>query len=198
MEIRLSDETLTGLRRLCNRSLVNEDYFYRLLKEFLKTGQSSAEKPEKDKSEIDEYKSDVLKTAYASLAVLLIEAARHDLDNFKLKTVLEGYNLDTSRISLIVDAYQSGKSNIQTSLSKIGTNLPHIIDVRWRMDLRIESDYLGERAFQPYFIIELVTVTSSNNKKIVKFSCTPEGLQELVCSLKAAARHVTKIITPSK
>lgn len=50
MEIRLSDETLTGLRRLCNRSLVNEDYFYRLLKEFLKTGQSSAEKPEKDKS----------------------------------------------------------------------------------------------------------------------------------------------------
>lgn len=72
------------------------------------------------------------------MAILLTEAARHDLDNFKLKTVLEGYNFDLSRISLIVSAYQNGKSNLQTSLSKIGTNLPHVVDVRWRLDLQIE------------------------------------------------------------
>lgn len=91
--------------------------------------------------ELEEYKSDVLKTAYASLAILLTEAARHDLDTFKLKTVLEGYNLDISRISPIIEAYQSGKGDLQTRLSTIGTNLPHIVDVRWRLDLRIEVNF---------------------------------------------------------
>lgn len=83
-------------------------------------------------------KLEVVKTAYASLAVLLTEAARNDVDSFMLKTFLEGYDLNKERINSILGVYEQRKYDVQKELSIVGTNLPHIIDIHWRLDYIIK------------------------------------------------------------
>lgn len=78
-----------------------------------------------------------MKAAHASLTVLFTEGARHDLDSFMIKTVLDGYNLASDRVSLIVETYTKYRTFARQRLKLIGTNLPHIVNVHWKMDYTV-------------------------------------------------------------
>lgn len=79
-------------------------------------------------------KLDVMKSSYSSLTVLLTEAVRHGLDGSMLKSILEGYNLNGQRVLFIVEEYSKHRPNIRLKLQNIGTSLPHITDIHWRLD----------------------------------------------------------------
>ncbi|XKL66773.1 hypothetical protein PGB90_010193 [Kerria lacca] len=193
-KMKLSQETVVGLKRLCNVSLINNDIFNKLLADCSKSiiNRKSVEK----KGTFDS-KLEVVKTAYASLAVLLTEAARNDVDSFMLKTFLEGYDLNKERINSILGVYEQRKYDVQKELSIVGTNLPHIIDIHWRLDYIIKTDN-NSQLLQPYFHIELITLTSLNTKKTIRFMCSIQNLQELVFLLKSASRHMNKMVNTIK
>lgn len=83
-------------------------------------------------------KLDAVKAAHAALLVLFTEGARHDVDGFMLKTILEEYNLPYERVVQISDKYVKYRSFARQRLHVIGTNLPHVVDIKWRMDYSIK------------------------------------------------------------
>ncbi|XP_065210494.1 COMM domain-containing protein 3 [Planococcus citri] len=186
-----SSETILGLKRLCNPSLVNDQHFNELVDSCIRAVQTD-ELANKNKS--TEGKLDVIKVAYASLTVLLTEAARHGVDSDILKDILEGYNLNQDRISSIVETYGKNKLQVERKLMRIGTSLPHIVEIHWRMDYTIKSN-CNKQYIQPFFHIQLVTITSNNNKKVIRFVCSVQNLEELVFQLKTATRHMNKLVT---
>lgn len=80
---------------------------------------------------------DAVKAAHASLVVLFTESARHDVDSFMLKCMLEDYKLAPERVNFIIETYIKCKVHTQQRLRLIGTHFPHIIDVHWKMDYTV-------------------------------------------------------------
>lgn len=173
-----SSETILGLKRLCNTSLVNDQHFHELVDSCIRAVQTDELI---NKSEylyiirifpvIHEIyclgksidgKLDVIKVAYASLTVLYTEAARHSMDSDILKDILEGYNLNHDRISFIVETYDKNKPQIQHKLMRIGTSYPHIVEIHWRMDYTIKVN----------FIFTFRIITSAYYSSIFLFVCS--------------------------
>lgn len=71
---------------------------------------------------------------FADVICLLIEAARHDLDEESLKNFLNLIYIDEKRITKLCEVYNNNKTAIQSQLELIGNNPPHIIDIDWHLD----------------------------------------------------------------
>lgn len=78
-------------------------------------------------------KSDLIKTAFANISCLFIEAARHDYDEESLKHFLHNEHINGQRIETLCSKYVNNKENIQIQLELTGNNLPHVVDVDWRL-----------------------------------------------------------------
>lgn len=187
--MKLSQETIIGLKRLCSTNLISNDDFRSILtdcSQVISAGEAVK------KHYIKNSKLDAVKAAHASLVVLFTESARHDVDSFMLKCMLEDYKLAPERVNFIIETYIKCKVHTQQRLRLIGTHFPHIIDVHWKMDYTVRSS--GSRnLLVPYFYVEFTTVTSFNTQKIVRFVCSIQNLEELLFLLKGAVRHVNKI-----
>ena len=64
------------------------------------------------------------------------------MDSDILKDILEGYSLNHDRISFIVETYGQHKLQVQRKLMRIGTSLPHIVEIQWRMDYTIKVNII--------------------------------------------------------
>ena len=174
MNMKLSQETVVGLKRLCNKSLIPDNTFNDLLQNCAQLITQEIKLNESTLLELlchhsvscdvmkrgiilekvgCDAKMDAVKAAHASLLVLYAEGARHDVDSFMLKTILEEYNLSGERVVPISDTYAKYRSLARQRLQLIGTNLPHIVDVRWRMDYSIK---VYETTF--FFLLTLWTI----------------------------------------
>ncbi|XP_054268549.1 COMM domain-containing protein 3-like [Macrosteles quadrilineatus] len=197
--MKLSQQTLIGLKRLGNQTLISDECFKSLLKA------AASVLCEKSKSyprmnELSSSKPDIVKESFASLLILMVESARHNLDVNGLTTTLENYSLNLSRLQRIRDLYQAYGSKLQLSLSNVGTSLPRILDIKWRLDLCIKSSALEHESRLVYFI---TIVTERTERKTVSeevtvtkkhtFTCSLQQLQELVMKLRDATRLMQSI-----
>ncbi|XP_011494572.1 PREDICTED: COMM domain-containing protein 3-like isoform X3 [Ceratosolen solmsi marchali] len=139
-------------------------------------------------------KPDVIKTAYADVIKLLIEAARHDTSSEELSKLLRCTALTKAHIDKFCQFHANYKEQLQENLETIGNGLPHIIDVDWRIDYCIKSS-INDSAGIPNYNISLSTMKHGNIQS-VQFMCTIQELQELVLKLKDAARHIEKLTNP--
>ncbi|XP_054269141.1 COMM domain-containing protein 3-like [Macrosteles quadrilineatus] len=197
--MKLSQQTLIGLKRLGNQTLISDECFKSLLKAAaLVLCEKSKSYPRMN--ELSSSKPDIVKESFASLLILMVESARHNLDVNGLTTTLENYNLNLSRLQRILDLYQAYGSKLQLSLRNVGTSLPRILDIKWRLDLCIKSSALEHESRLVYFI---TIVTERTERKTVSeevtvtkkhtFTCSLQQLQELVMKLRDATRLMQSI-----
>lgn len=79
------------------------------------------------------FKSDLMKAAVANISCLFIEAARHDYDEKSLKSFLHNEHIKGQRVEKLCSTYINNKQDIQAWLESTGDNIPHIVDVDWRL-----------------------------------------------------------------
>ena len=79
-------------------------------------------------------KPDVMKSAYADLTCLYVEAARFNLDAENLATFLHSVKIFGTRADKICEFYGKHRDCIVGELAQIGDGLPCVVDVDWRLD----------------------------------------------------------------
>ncbi|XP_014224855.1 COMM domain-containing protein 3 [Trichogramma pretiosum] len=145
----------------------------------------------KDLSNIYGSKPDIIKSAYKDVLRLLVEAAKYDSSSVQLNSLLRCSTLNPKYITKFCEIYENHKSTIQQCLESFGNSLPHIVDVDWRLDYCIKSNF-GAPAETHVYIVSLSTIKHGSLEN-VKFKCTIQQLQELIYKLKDAARHTEKL-----
>lgn len=136
-------------------------------------------------------KSDVVKAAVANVSCLFVEAARHDYDEECLKSFLQHEHITGQRTEKLCSVYMNNKLDIQSQLESIGDNVPHIVDIDWRLHHCVKVS-TRRSVSMPIYNIRLGT-KKANEIKYVTFACTIQQLQELVYKLKDIVRHIEKM-----
>lgn len=84
-------------------------------------------------------KPDLIKCVYATLLTITAEFGRHNFDKEGVKTFLiTKCNYNSNRANLYSDFYEKNKQELQVALGNIGTHLPNITDVKWKIDYIIK------------------------------------------------------------
>ncbi|KAH0953355.1 hypothetical protein HN011_004275 [Eciton burchellii] len=136
-------------------------------------------------------KSDLIKAAVANISCLFVEAAKHDYNEENLRIFLQDEHINGQRTEKLCRSYANSKHDIQTQLELIGNNIPHIVDVDWRLHHCVKVSTCHSVSM-PIYNIRLSTKKSSEIKYIT-FTCTIQQLQELVYKLKDIVRHIEKM-----
>lgn len=87
-----------------------------------------------DLVQIFDNRLDIVKGAYASFAILLVECARYGIDKTALKTNLESCNINPQRMSFIINLIEKYKPDVRLQLSSLNESLLRLVDVHWRLD----------------------------------------------------------------
>ncbi|XP_036139638.1 COMM domain-containing protein 3 isoform X2 [Monomorium pharaonis] len=189
VEMELAREIINGLVNIQNSNVLPDETFLQLL-DIIMLYISRNINNEKTIAAVHSSKSDLIKAAITNVACLFIEAARHDYDEESLKQFLHNENINGQRIQTLCSTYINNKQNIQTQLELTGNNLPHIIDIDWRLHhcVRMSTRFTNV----PIYNIRLSTKNGNQVKHII-FTCTIQQLQELVYKLKDIVRHIEKM-----
>uniref|UniRef100_A0A9L0JMN4 COMM domain-containing protein 3 n=2 Tax=Equus asinus TaxID=9793 RepID=A0A9L0JMN4_EQUAS len=87
---------------------------------------------------------------------------------------------------------QNNKNSLEILLGSIGTSLPHITDVSWRLEYQIKTNQL-QKMYRPAYSVTLnVENTDSQSHPEISFRCNMEQLQDLVGKLKDAAKSLER------
>ncbi|KAH8037244.1 hypothetical protein HPB51_009687 [Rhipicephalus microplus] len=129
---------------------------------------------------------DAFKDGGAGLIALVLESARFNLDDSQFALRLEEYGMTGARADALTRRYAANRQLVRLELSRIGRRPPHVVGVDWSVDYRVKSNHL-ERIGEPAFHVELKTTSSEGP---VHFSCNMAQMQDLVHSLRDAAKCV--------
>ncbi|XP_017892270.1 COMM domain-containing protein 3-like isoform X2 [Ceratina calcarata] len=187
----LPKDTSDGLSDILNKSIFNDDHFQQILESVVSYVCENPVEKFVGSSKISDAKPILTKKVFTDVACLLIEAARHNLDEESLNNVLNSIHTDEKRIKKLCEIYVQNKTAIQSQLELIGNNPPHIIDVDWHLDHCVKLNTCNSLGVPLYH----VRFTTKKHETIddVTFSCTIQQLQELVFKLKDAVRYSERL-----
>lgn len=195
--MKISQEITVGLKRLCNKSVVSDNDFQAILRQSASVLSNYGAADDSYISQLEGARKDTLKEAYASAVTLLTEAARNDLSSSSFSSFLEAYNLSPSRLEELVIIYANCVEKIQQNLRLFNHCLPHVVDVKWRLDCCVKSNSSGGPGYLLYFV-QFVCQSPDKSSSTIDFVCTVEQLREMVEKLKDANRKVEKIANLTK
>lgn len=184
----LAKEIIDGLANIQNSNVLPEETFLQLLDVIML--HISKNVNGKTITSVCPSKSDLIKTAFANISCLFIEAARHDYDEESLKHFLHNEHINGQRIETLCSRYMNNKKSIQTQLELMGNNLPHVVDIDWRLHHCVKISTRLSNV--PIYNIRISTKECNQMRHII-FTCTIQQLQELVYKLKDIVRHIEKI-----
>lgn len=132
------------------------------------------------------------KQTIPAFLTLLIESAKTDTSPEQLGLILDDLEFTSHRKNIVVEVYTSGLQKIRARLAKIGTTLPHVIDVDWRLDYNLQNSQ-SNKVMELLYTVALKTDQSPSEKsKDIQFSCSREQLQDVVGKLKEAVKAVER------
>lgn len=108
-----------------------------------------------------------MKAAVASISCLFIEAAKHDYDEESLRIFLHNEHINGSRIEKLCSTYVNNKQDIRTQLELTGDNIPHIVDVDWRLHHCVKVSSLIDNFVECITLhntVLIIYMSSANNK----------------------------------
>ncbi|CAH1398960.1 unnamed protein product [Nezara viridula] len=198
----LSNEISFGLKRLANTSIVNDEYFDKLIVEI----SLYLENPLSNQHTVGipntAPRIDALKESYAALVVFFIESMRRNIDIESLKSVLSGHKLNDRRTERILELYVKHKNGMQNALQQFNSDPPNLLGVSWKLNYCVKSSFSDFEGKCLYFIELQVDkknhVSETKDCDVIKFACTVQQLQSLVASLRAAVRQLESISNVSK
>lgn len=173
---KISDSVLEKLLENCCRSLSGENEAY----------------------DIEQSNTSEIKNLYASLLYIYTQYVRNSQSKEEFSNFLSTEcSLDKDRIKLLGDFYDKWNKNIRIQLLNIGSHLPHVTDINWKIDYIVKSKVL-DQSEGPLFRVSLKTEkydekTQGVKTEFIEFSCTSQELQDLVYKLKDAVRHCQKL-----
>lgn len=115
----------------------------------------------------------VLKHVHSALATLFLEAARQNLDDELMGSLLTEQGFGPKQAELLNESFKAKRDALRTLLAQSSFHFPHIVDVFWRMDYHIRSAAV-EKVDECRWVVALKTVESNGELKDVKFSCNRE------------------------
>lgn len=188
----LAREVISGLANVQSSNTLSEETFVQLLNMILSHIRNNNNNDDaKNAAAVYSSKSDLAKAAVASISCLFIEAARYDYDEKSLKNFLHNEHIKGQRVEKLCGTYMSNKQDIQTWLELTGNNIPHVIDVDWRLYHCVKASICRSVSI-PVCSIQICTKKNHDTERVT-FTCTIQQLQELVYKLKDIARHIEKM-----
>ncbi|CAH1966778.1 unnamed protein product [Acanthoscelides obtectus] len=144
-------------------------------------------------SSISAAKGDIVKYLYAFLLTITSQFARKRSSSEEIVKHLSHYGIHSARAEWYADQFRKHDKMLTGVLLNIGTYLPHIVDIRWKMAFTVKTLEL-DAVDGPVFMILLVTQKYDLAKeetvtKEIAFRCTVNELQDLVFKIKDAVRH---------
>eukprot|EP00049_Salpingoeca_infusionum_P018789 m.358772 g.358772 ORF g.358772 m.358772 type:complete len:181 (-) comp18279_c0_seq1:175-717(-) len=139
-----------------------------------------------------EFNTRELKHAFDSLSLVVLDAARCHTMPDALASMLEDSGMAADQIEAIVTPYTANFEKLRSQLRRQATELPHIVDVAWRLDYSIKTQ-TQERIHAPMYHITFKTSQGAGMEEgKVQLTCTQAELADLVSQLKDAQQAVEK------
>nr|XP_004668470.1 COMM domain-containing protein 3 isoform X1 [Jaculus jaculus] len=189
----LSAFVQSGFQTLADPSCFDSNAFALLLRAaFRSLLDARADEAVLDHPDLKHIDPVVLKHCHAAAATYILEAGKHSVDQSTLSTYLEDCKFDRQRIELFCMEYQNNKNSLEILLGSIGSALPHITDVSWRLEYQIKTNQL-HKMYRPAYLVTL-TVENKDSQSYpeISFSCSMEQLQDLVGKLRDASKSLER------
>nr|CAB3232808.1 COMM domain-containing protein 3-like [Phallusia mammillata] len=129
----------------------------------------------------------VAKQCHGSVTVLMLEAAKHDLQEEQLGMILDDCGLPQKQKEAFAFSYNHYKEDLRDKLSKVGRHAPNLVDVEWRLDYNLKNNRIN-KVNELQYTISL----KQDNGEQVDLVCTRDELQDLVGKLKEASKALER------
>ncbi|CAL8292909.1 unnamed protein product [Lota lota] len=135
----------------------------------------------------------LVKQCHAAATTCILEMVKQNADKSTISSCLEDLPFDAERIEIFFKSYQNHKEELEGVLASLGSQLPHINDVSWRLQYHMKNGHV-HKVNEPFYLLSLNVENGGleGSAKDINFSCTVEQLQDLVGKMKDAAKSLEK------
>lgn len=138
---------------------------------------------------------DYTKQAEYSVLTLMFLAIKYDLDNIKLKELLEEHGVSDIATEELISVYEKNQMSLQIKNFTTGLSLPHVTNIEWKLTCDVKSSQIDSTTGALNFRINLgrYKELSGERETITEFVCNAEELQYLIGRLKEIERHCERM-----
>lgn len=135
------------------------------------------------------------KQAEYSVLTLMFLAIKYDLDNTKLRELLEGHGISDIAIEELISVYEKNQTLLRIKNLTTGLSLPHVTNVEWKLTCDVKSSQIDSTTGALNFRINLgrYKELTGERETITEFVCNAEELQFLIGRLKEIERHCERV-----
>eukprot|EP01147_Barroeca_monosierra_P007748 gene7748-627_t len=172
------------LRTAARSEDVDDESFQKIL-EWMRNDLLHREKDnDRDLESVDR----LTKRAYNGLLTFIVEAFRQNPGKDSLTSMLDDLGFSEQRKDHLFSLFQEHIIISRSQLRRISSELPHVVDVNWRLDYVTKDSHL-EAAQEPIYTVSLKTETAGQTKHI-EFACSVAELQDFVSALKDVQKSI--------
>jgi len=134
-----------------------------------------------------------------SVGLLFVEWARQGLEERDVLTLLQDNHIGQKLAERLCKVYEGERAGLTARLVGIGSFLPKLYDVRWRLEAVTQDSLTGRRAELRYTVELLLQrqpdlySSRAGAGRTIKFQCSVMELQDLLGKLKEAQLKLQNI-----
>ncbi|CAF3209992.1 unnamed protein product [Rotaria socialis] len=175
----LNSEIEEDLRRLNNSTSIADNQYEELIDKIFSIFTSA-------NSNI-EFSTSFDRRLVSSILTFIFECVKYDFDETSIRSKLDDLQFTNKiRQDRFLNQFNKNLPVIQLYLKQKSIEHDRLLDVNWRLDLQLKTNYT-DKLLQPIYILDW-TKREKYTTKIdhIQFSCSQESLQELLEKLKDA------------
>lgn len=145
--------------------------------------------------EIYATKPDHTKQAEYSVLTLMFLAIKHNLDNGKLRELLDQHGISNLATEELISVYEKNQTSLRIKNLTTGLSMPHVTNVEWKLTCDVKSSQIDLATGAINFRINFgrYKELSGERETITEFNCDMEELQFLIGRLKEIERHCERV-----
>ncbi|XP_055319997.1 COMM domain-containing protein 3 [Sitodiplosis mosellana] len=191
-KIELSNIVIEGLKSL--NTVISSDLTKKIISNAVKMAlHSDANIP----SNPEIYATTPVYTKQAEYAVLTLMflAIKYDLDNAKLRELLEEHGISDVATEELISVYEKNQTSLRIQNLTTGLSVPHVTNVEWKLTCDVKSSQIDSTTGALNFRINFgrYKELSGERETITEFVCNAEELQFLIGRLKEIERHCEQV-----
>lgn len=122
-------------------------------------------------------------------------AIKYDMDNAKLKELLDQHGVSDAASEELISVYEKNQTLLRSKNLTTGLSLPHATNVEWKLTCDVKSSQIDSTTGALNFRIDLgrYKELSGERETITEFVCNAEELQFFIGRLKEIERHCERV-----
>lgn len=122
-------------------------------------------------------------------------ATKYDLDNGKLREILDQHGVSALATEELISIYEKNQTSLRIKNLTTGLSLAHVTNVEWKLTCDVKSSQLDTSTGSVNFRINLgrYKELTGEREAITEFVCNAEELQFLIGRLKEIERHCDRV-----